>query len=87
MTEHDEAKRTHAAMLYLSTLIPTALENAPPELVERFDNALLNVAINRLVDAEGPERAATLLYRIVDVLQTGRVPTWERAVDLCRLDA
>ena len=81
-----DAYYTNLAMRALSRLVPDALADAPDSIRERFDNALLNVAVNRVVEAEGRTATATILWRLADVLQDGRVATPHRPVDLTGCD-
>ena len=81
-----DAYYTNLAMRALSRLVPDALADAPDSIRERFDNALLNVAVNRVVEAEGHIVAATILWRLADVLQEGRTATAHRPVDLTGCD-
>ena len=81
-----EAYHTEMAMEVLSQLIPGALDHASAEVRNRFDNALLNMAVNRIVKAEGSVFTATILWRLADALQSGQTPSAEQPIDLTRLD-
>ena len=81
-----EAYHTELAMEVLSQLIPEALDQASADVRSRFDNALLNMAVNRIVNVEGPVFTATILWRWADALQSGQTPSAEQPIDLTRLD-
>ena len=81
-----DAHYTQVAMRALSRFVPSSLDDAPDAVRTRFNNALLNVAVNRLIEVEGRTAAATILWRIVDALQDGYLPTPERPIDLTRRD-
>lgn len=66
---------TEKAMCALSEVLKESFDSLPDDLKDHFDNALLNIAVNRIVRAEGPVTTATLLWRISDVLQSGIKPT------------
>lgn len=66
-----DAHYTQVAMRALSRFVPSSLDDAPDAVRARFNNALLNVAVNRLIEVEGRTAAATILWRIVDALQDG----------------
>jgi|TARA_B110000196_G_C20991439_1_gene588405 hypothetical protein len=66
---------TEKAMCALSEVLKESFDSLPDDLRDYFDNALLNIAVNRILEAEGPVTTATLLWRISDVLQSGIKPT------------
>lgn len=80
-SNHD-AYYTYLAMAALSRFVPDSLEDAPEPVRVKFDNALLNIAVNRLVNAEGPVTAATILWRLADFIREGRVATPQHPADL-----
>ena len=77
-----DAHYTLLAMRALERLVPAALNRAPPPVRAKFNNALLNVAVNRLIDIEGPTTAATILWRLADLLENGHRPTPESPIEL-----
>ena len=81
-----EAYHTELAMDALSQLIPESLNHASVDFRSGFDNALLNMAVNRIVNVEGPVFTATILWRLADALQSGQTPSAEQPIDLTRLD-
>ncbi len=55
---------------------------------EHAGNAMLNLALGRLLEQHGRERTAALLARVVEELWSNTLPeTPERALDVFRLDA
>lgn len=81
-----DAYYTHIAMRALARFVPASFDAAPAAVRARFDNALLNVAVSRLVEAEGKTTAATILWRLADVLQDDRPATLDRPADLTAWD-
>lgn len=73
---------TEIAMQVLDRMIPDILEENGPAVRARFDNALLNLAVSRLVAAEGAVAAATILWRLADVVQSGTHATSDNPADL-----
>ena len=86
MGTHLDAHYTHAAMRAIARRAPTLLADELPGVRARLDNALLNVAVNRLVRAEGRTSAAAILWRLADALQDGSPATPQRPVDLTAQD-
>ena len=52
-----------------------------------FGNALLNLAVNKILDDEGPGVAATILLRMADAISSGVQPEGTLAVRLNKVDA
>ena len=52
-TVDPDIAHTEMAMAALDGLMPEALSRCSPEVRDRFDNALLNVAVNRIIAVEG----------------------------------
>ena len=88
-TMHDDpdAHYTQVATRTLAQLVPSLLDDAPQAVRERLDNALLNVAVNRVVEAEGPGKAAAILWRLADLLGDAHLATSQVPIELTRLDA
>lgn len=65
------------------------LMEAEPDLVGHscFGNALLNLAVNKILDEEGPEVTATILLRMADAVSSGARPEGSLAVRLNDADA
>jgi hypothetical protein len=67
--------------------IQQSLRDIPASQREYIANALLNVAVTRMVKEEGSALTASILARLGDVVATGNdAPDPQRAVDLSRLD-
>lgn len=76
-------KRDVAELLGVMEHIQAALRSLPPTLHCYVGNALLNLAVDHMVDDLGTERAATTLIRLVDcIVERGASPPPEEAVDL-----
>jgi len=81
-TDDLAVRRTEAAMEALESLLPEALERDPHGTRATFNNALLNVAVNRIVAMEGPTATAALLWRLTDALASDRQPQPGAPLDL-----
>ena len=77
-----DAYHTLQAMRALERLVPSSLDRAAPPVRAKLNNALLNVAVNRLVEAEGRTAAAVILGRLADVLHNGQWATPAFPADL-----
>jgi hypothetical protein len=65
--------------------IQASLRSIPTEQREYVANALLNLAVSRMVREEGTERASSMLMRLSDVVSgTEAAPPAIRAIDLTR---
>lgn len=63
--------------------IQTALRHVPAAERMYLGNALLNLAVNRILYEEGSQRTATLLMRLSDVVHAHPVPPESsQAIDL-----
>ena len=87
MSRDPEARHTQIATRTLAQRVLLLLDDAPDAIRERFDNALLNVAVNRLVEAEGPSRAAAILWRLADLLGDAHARSAATPVEITRMDA
>lgn len=68
--------------------IQQSLRSIPDEQREYVANALLNLAVSRMVKEEGSARTMSILLRLGDVVGgTDPVPPAHRAVDLIRRDS
>ena len=81
-----QLKHTEMAMRALQDLVPTALNFAPMEVQETFNNAMLNIAVNRILALEGPTITATLLWRLSDRMADATQSELRKPVDLMALD-
>lgn len=87
MQQDPDAHHTQVATRTLAQRVVFLLDDAPDAIRERFDNALLNVAVNRLVEAEGSCRAAAILWRLADLLGDAHAGSVPSPVELTRMDA
>ena len=81
-----DLQKTVKAMELLDTWIARLQEQFAPDIVDRFDNALLNIAVHRLVDEEGAKKTATMLYRLAEIIAEGKERSFENPVELTKLD-
>ena len=82
-----DAWAVELAMETLEQKIEPIVSNAPVSAQARFNNALLNLAVNKIVAAEGAQFTAGILWRLADAIANGPVPTPGRAVDLTYVDS
>lgn len=82
-----DAEYTELAMYTLQLLIPNALDDSGPMVRARFDNAMLNIAVNRIVEVEGSSAAATILWRIADAIGAGQRPASGSPIELSQFDS
>lgn len=71
----------------LEEKLPMVLEETPLHLRGSFDNALLNLAVNRIIAMEGEEVTSNILWRLADVISSGVKPTPGDPIDLTGYDA
>ena len=81
-----DLQKTVKAMELLDTWIARLQEQFAPDIVDRFDNALLNIAVHRLVEEEGAKKTATMLYRLAEIIAEGEERSIENPVELTKLD-
>jgi hypothetical protein len=81
-----DLQKTVKAMELLDTWIARLQEQFAPDIVDRFDNALLNIAVHRLVEEEGAKKTATMLYRLAEIIAEGKERSFENPVELTKLD-
>ena len=68
--------------------IQQSLRDIPLSQREYIANALLNVAVTRMLKEEGVLQTATILARLGDVVAAGNdAPPAERAIDLSQFDS
>jgi hypothetical protein len=72
---------TEKTMQLLSSMLETSYDNLPKDFRMRFDNALMNIAVNRILEVEGSSVTATFLWRIADALQSGLKPTPDNPIE------
>lgn len=63
------------------------VQTLPGRYQRLTSNALLNLAFNRLVAVEGADRAATILYRLADLMASRRQPSGDEAFSLTGHDS
>ena len=76
-----------SAMHVLEEKIPIVFDQTPFHLRASFDNALLNLAVNRIIAMEGEQVTSGILLRLADVITSGVKPTIEEPVELTGYDA
>ena len=64
-----ESRNTQLAMQTINDSLSDLIASEPTEIQERFTNALLNIAVHRLIHDEGSNTAASILWRLVDIIQ------------------
>jgi len=62
------------------------LRDVPQAQREYIANALLNLAVSRMLKEEGHSQTASILMRLGDAVGSGEVPPPERPVDLSRMN-
>lgn len=86
MTDHDRGIEV-AQLQSVMHRIQSSLRDVPLAQREYIANALLNLAVTRMVKEEGKMLTASILMRLGDVVASNeRPPAPERAVDLTRID-
>lgn len=76
-----------AVMALLEDRLEDDIEEVPPRRRPLVANALLNLAVARLLAEEGPARAATILARLASLIAAGRQPAGDQALPLSGADA
>jgi len=83
-SEANKMQLLHDAMASIDAAVRRLATEAQPYA----GNALLNLALGRLIDAHGQQRTAGLMARVLDTLTTQEMPNRpERAMDALRLDS
>ncbi|MEM9620490.1 MAG: hypothetical protein AAF993_02505 [Pseudomonadota bacterium] len=85
-TFDQEIRDTKAAMNLLEELVPKVFSDSGPAVLARLDNALLNIAVNRILAVEGPQRTAAILMRLADAMVSEQLPTADHPIDLTSLN-
>ena len=83
--DRDLLVHTERAMAVVERLVPESLDGAPAALQECLNNAMLNVAVNRILNVEGAAVTAAMLWRLADALSSGVRPGPDQAIDLREL--
>jgi hypothetical protein len=76
-----------STMDVLEEQIPVVFDQTPHHLRASFDNALLNLAVNRIIAMEGEQVTSSILWRLADVIASGIKPTSDEPVELTGYDA
>jgi hypothetical protein len=66
--------------------IQDMLHHVPQAQREYIANALLNLAVSRMLKEEGTSQTASILMRLGDVVASGHQPPPERAMDLTSMN-
>jgi hypothetical protein len=74
-------------MAHIEALMDRFAAMLPARQRRLVPNALLNVAVARLLMAERPTRAATILLRLAELIAAGRTPQGDDAFPLTGHDA
>ncbi|MAH25211.1 MAG: hypothetical protein CMP82_16100 [Gammaproteobacteria bacterium] len=82
-----DAWAVELAMETLERRIEPIVSEAPLSAQTRFNNALLNLAVNRIVAVEGGKFTAGILWRLADAIANGAKPTPGAPVDLTVLNS
>ena len=86
MEPDPELRKTIEAMDLLHSWIPDFLEGLDPDIADRFNNALLNIVVHRLIEEEGHAAVATILFRLAETVATGQEHHPSAPVELTKLD-
>jgi hypothetical protein len=82
-----EAALEVAELQSVITRIQSALHDIPQSQRTYIANALLNLAVAKMIKQEGRPRTSTLLLRLGDVVGSSEAPSPQSAIDLSRTDA
>lgn len=82
----DEHEVAIAQLQLVMQRIQHAMGNVPVSQREYIANALLNLAVARMLRETGALQTAGILARLGDVVADGRQPPPSQAIDLSRLD-
>lgn len=86
MEADPDLRRTIEAMDLLESWIPDFLKSLDPDIADRFNNALLNIVVHRLIEEEGHAAVATILWRLAETVATGQEQHPSAPVELTKLD-
>ena len=81
-----ESKNTQLAMQTINNSLSELIAGEPREIQERFTNALLNIAVHRLIHDEGSNPAASILWRLVDIIQNDPHAMLDHPIELNQLN-
>ena len=83
----DQVELEVAQLQSIMSHIQSALHEIPTRQRSYIANALLNLAVARMITEEGEARTSTLLMRLSDVVSDGTRPEPNAPVDLSRRDS
>ena len=83
----EEIAELQAVMRMIEDRLEEALAEIPPRHRPLVPNALLNLAVMRILAADSPARTATILQRLADWVSAGERPDGDEALPLTGLDA
>lgn len=81
-----DLRKTMRAMEVLSSWIPRLYREVEPDIADRFDNALLNIAVHRLVEEEGKAKTAAILFRLAEAVAADDQRLSNNPVELTNLN-
>ena len=81
-----ESRNTQLAMQTINDSLSDLIASEPTEIQERFTNALLNIAVHRLIHDEGSNTAASILWRLVDTIQNDPNAMLDQPIELNQLN-
>ena len=82
-----EYQDTQQAMRKINDSLPEIMADEPQAIQERLTNALLNIAVHRLIHDEGPNTAASILWRLVDAIENEPTNNGDHPIELNQLNA
>ena len=81
-----ESRNTQLAMQTINDSLSDLIASEPTEIQERFTNALLNIAVHRLIHDEGSNTAASILWRLVEIIQNDPNAMLDKPIELNQLN-
>lgn len=86
MLADQDLKKTMRAMELLDPEVSGLRRQLEPGIADRFDNALLNIVVHRLIEEEGSMKTATMLFRLAEIIAEGKERNSENPAELTALD-
>jgi hypothetical protein len=81
-----DLEKTVRAMELLGPKVSRLRRQLPPDIADRFDNALMNITVHRLIEEEGSMKTATMLFRLAEIIAEGKERNSENPVEITALD-
>lgn len=81
-----DIQQTQKAIAEVERLVDVLEDRLPAATAQRLDNALLNVAVHRILALEGASQTAAILWRLADVVASDASVAPGHPVDLSRFD-